>query len=626
MFVTERMRKLTVIGPQTVIDKAVQELHRLKAVHISDHRKDENLDIGSPFGRASRLSALLITLRAVSTALGVSGTKKLSNGFRAVGVKNLSELEKAAKKLNKEVSSIASERKGAEDELKKLASREEQVLLLKGLGLSPSALSESGAISYFIGTVKDAKRAQSAVSALTEKFEMASSEGKGGDIVAVFVESAKKSETAEALSKAGFSEVQLNDLKGIEGTTDTALDSIRKRKDRLKRQVEAGAIALARLAKKWNDFLLLGEQLISEELDKAEAPLRMAVSRKFFVLRGWVPSAQMKNLEASLSKATGEKIFVDSELPHHGDSVPVQMANPKPAKPFEFFMKLYALPKYDEIDPTVFMFITFPLFFGFIMGDVGYGLVTFFLLLWLKEKFGPSAKLINLMIPAAISSITFGFIFGEVFGFEQAFGFEFPRLLTRYHEGHANVVPLMAISVGVGILHLNTGFILGFINELHHKGLFKAFAAKLCWITLQIGALLGYLSMSHRIGMPAYLGWGLASISVVLIAYGEGLKAVEIMGLPSNILSYTRLMAVGLSSAILAVVINDLSRQIAGSGTIGMIASVLLLFLGHTLNLVLGLLGGFLHSLRLHYVEFFTKFFEGGAIPFKPFGSKGEDN
>ena len=95
MFAPERMMKVTVIGPQGVMDKAVRELHRLKAVHITDHNKGE-LDIGSPFQRADKLSELLVSARAISSALGISGKKELSNGFRAVGVKNQAELEKVA--------------------------------------------------------------------------------------------------------------------------------------------------------------------------------------------------------------------------------------------------------------------------------------------------------------------------------------------------------------------------------------------------------------------------------------------------------------------------------------------------------------------------------------------------
>ncbi|MBI2145234.1 V-type ATP synthase subunit I [Candidatus Woesearchaeota archaeon] len=618
MFIPERMRKVTVIGPQTVMERTVKELYRLKAVHVSDHKQDDGLDIGSPFEKAERLSSVLVTVRAVSAALGIAGKKELTNGFRAVGLKNLSELERAVRKLNDEVSRLLSARKEAEDELRKIAEQEAALSRVEGLGLDIDVLSQTRSLAFFIGTVKDSGKLKVALSAMTDKFDVAEAEESSGQLIALFIESSRRDDAAEVLAKSGFVEFQIEPLRGLSGSPGLVLEALGRKREKLQKQVEAAGRSISRLSSKWNDFVLLSEQIISSELEKAEAPLRFGVGKKFFVVKGWVPASELNGLEAGLGKAAGERIFVESEAPHHSEMVPVRMDNPKPARPFEFFMNLYALPRYDEIDPTLFMFVTFPLFFGFILGDVGYGLVTFFLLLWLKEKFGASSKLISLMIPAAISSVVFGFVFGEVFDFEHAFGYEFPHLISRAHQ----VNEMMLIAVAVGLVHLNLGFVLGFINELHHKGIFKAFAAKLSWILLQAAAALAYLSFSGRIGMPWQIFVAAAVACVVLISYGEGLKAIEILGLPSNILSYARLMAVGLSSVILAVVVNDLSGQIAQAGVFGVIASIILLFIGHTLNLALGLLGGFLHSLRLHYVEFFTKFFEGGAIPFRPFGSR----
>ncbi len=614
------MMKVAVIGPQSVMDKVVKELHRLKAVHITDHQKGE-LDIGSPFRASDRLSELLVATRAVSSALRISGKKELMNGFRAVGVKSLAELERAVKKLKAKVNGFITDAKAAEDELKKISLKESQLAQIQKLGLAPAAFFDYKSLAYFVGTLKDAQKLRESLIAVTDKFELFSAEGKNSHIVALFIESGKRNEAADLLASQGFSEIPLSEIKGIGGSVVVALEAAAKRREKLQRRVEANASAMERMAAKWHDFLLLSEQLISAELEKAQAPLRFGVTKNAFVLQGWVPGSELETLESGLSKVTGERIFVEAESPHHGESVPVKLDNPKPAKPFEFFMNLYALPKYDEIDPTLFMFVTFPLFFGFILGDVGYGLVTFFLLLWLKEKVPSTAKLVNVVVPAAVSSVVFGFLFGEVFGFERAFGMEFPRLISRVHD----INTMLFIAVAVGLLHINLGFVLGFINELRHKGFFKAFAAKLSWIILQVGVALVALAATGMADISVYVGIAVVVASVMLIYIGESMRGmIEIPGLFSNLLSYARLMAVGLSSVSLAVVINDLAKEVAHTGLIGVAASVLLLFIGHTMNLALGLLGGFLQSLRLHYVEFFTKFFEGGAFPFKPFGSKAE--
>ncbi len=626
MLATERMKRVTVIGPKSVMDRAVKELHGLKAIHVTDHSKGElELDIGSPFERADRLSELLVTVRAISSALGVSGRKELINGFRAVGMKNLAGMNKAVKRLNSEVNRILADVKGAEDRLKRLGLKETQLSYIKKLGLGLDAFSDYRSLAYFVGTVKDAQKLGKSLLVVTDKFELFSAEEKEklGFVIALFIESGKKAEAVEVLASNGFTEIPLAEVKGLTGSVSAAVEAANKEKSRLEKRIEADEKALARLNVKWHDFLLLSEQLLAAELEKAEAPLRFAVSKSAFVIQGWVPAGELETLEATLSKATGGRIFVEAEYPHHSEKVPVKLANPEPARPFEFFMRLYSLPKYDEIDPTLFTFITFPLFFGFILGDVGYGLVTFFLLLWLREKFPSASGLVNVLIPASVSSIFFGFLFGEVFGFEAAFGMEFPRLISRVHEINA----MLIAAVAIGVLHINLGFVLGFINERKHKGLFKAFAVKLSWIFLQISVALIALSAMGKINVPVYVGVVAAVVSIALIYIGESVRGiVELPGLLSNILSYARLMAVGLSSVSLAVVINEMAKDIANTGGISVVAAVVVLFTGHTMNLALGLFGSFLQSLRLHYVEFFTKFFEGGAIPFRPFGAKQNGN
>ena len=619
------MKKVTIIGPKTVMNKAIGELHRLKAVHITDHKKNE-LDIGSPLEQAEKLSELLVSVRAISLALGISGKKELSNGFRAVGVKNLAGLGKAVNQLKADVSLVQSATKEAEEQLKKLGIQETQLSCLRSLGLSLDSISDCRSIAYFVGTVKDAERLRKSLLAVTDKFELLSVEDKHAFIIALFIDSGKKAEASEVLSNNGFSELSLAEVKGMKGLVSAALESVAKTKEKLRKKVAASSKELAKLGKIWNDFLLLSEQLLTRELEKAEAPLKFGVSRSVFVIQGWVPARELGSLETTLGKATGEKIFVESGLPHHGEPVPIKLNNPKPAKPFEFFMNLYALPKYDEIDPTLFMFVTFPLFFGFILGDVGYGLVSFFLLLWLKEKLPGAAKLVNVIVPAAVSSVVFGFLYGEVFGFEQAFGMEFPKIVSRSHD----ITEMLIASVIVGLVHINLGFVLGFFNELRHKGLFKAFTSKLSWIILEAGVAIA--ATSKMSGIPAVFGAVTALAAMVLIYIGESRKPldfeaairslIEVPGLFSNLLSYARLMAVGLSSVSLAAVFNSIAMQSAHGGALGMFLSVLILFIGHTINLTLGLLGGFLHSLRLHYVEFFTKFFEGGAIQFRPFGAR----
>ena len=370
---------------------------------------------------------------------------------------------------------------------------------------------------------------------------------------------------------------------------------------------------LSKLGIKWKDFLLLSEKFLSMEAEKAEAPLRFASTENIFVVSGWIPKKNLGELDENINKITRKNVNIEVQQPQDDDNVPVKLSHQKRTKPYEFFMRLYALPKYAEIDPTIFLFITFPLFFGMILGDIGYGATAVVLLTYIGKKYKSMASLVRVMMPAAFASIFFGFVFGEVFGYEAL-----PHLISRIHQTQE----MLFISLIIGLLHVNIGLVLGFLNELSH-GLKKAILAKGSWWILQAGVALLALSSLNIIPISTLPGWILIGLSVIMIYLGESFIGIlEIPALLSNVLSYSRLMAVGLASVGLASVVNEFTTTFFAKGGIMIVVAIFVGLVGHALNIVLGLVGGFLHALRLHYVEFFTKFFKGGAIPFQPFGSK----
>jgi len=320
-----------------------------------------------------------------------------------------------------------------------------------------------------------------------------------------------------------------------------------------------------------------------------------------------------------LERVTKKRIFIQTREIEEKDKIPVKLDNPKLVKPFEFFMDLYALPKYKEIDPTFFVFLTFPLLFGFMLGDMGYGLTVLIVARLLKKAIPKGGRLFDVMSFASLATIFFGALFGEFFGFEVLFGYELPHILSRAHQ----INTLLYVAVGVGIIHINWGLINGFYNVLKHHGLFEAVCEKLSWIIFESGVALLALSYLEILALSVYYGYALILISVTLLYLGEGVKGlVELPSIFSNILSYARLMAIGLASVELAIVINEFAAGFVSSGTIlGVIFATLLMVVGHAINIGIGILGSFLHSLRLHYVEYFSKFFEGGAIRYKPFGA-----
>ncbi|MBS3157941.1 hypothetical protein J4206_01500 [Candidatus Woesearchaeota archaeon] len=338
---------------------------------------------------------------------------------------------------------------------------------------------------------------------------------------------------------------------------------------------------------------------------------------------GYVPRDRVAQLTELLQKKTDNKLFIQEQHIHHDEHIPVQLQNKKTIRPFQFFLDLYSLPNYHEVDPSFFLFLGFPFLFGFMLGDFGYGLVTLSLFYFLKLKMqGKIAQqLFKILIIASLWSLAFGLFFGEFFGYEEIAGFHISHVIGREHDK----MLLLGAAVIVGIVHVNLGLLIGFYNELQHHGLWHAFCAKISWILLQLGCLLLYLSYGMYL-IPPIFGFVLLGISVILLYLGEGIRGlVELPSIFGNILSYARLMALGLASVGLAVVVNDMAAEFFHEPSIlNIIVGIFILVIGHVINIALGILGPFLHSLRLQYVEFFTKFYSGGGIAYKPFGAEKE--
>jgi len=364
---------------------------------------------------------------------------------------------------------------------------------------------------------------------------------------------------------------------------------------------------------------LTAEEILSQELERAEAPLKFAATSSSFLIKGWIPTEQLNETIERLNKAGKNKLFIQFQDAKKGDKVPVKLKNAAYVKPFEFFINLYSMPTYKEIDPTFFIFLTFPIFFGFMLGDIGYGIVSFGLFWLLKKKFPKAKNIFNVMLLASAVSIVFGFLYGEIFGLEEIGEFHLWHVLSRVHE----IITLLIVAIGIGVVHVNIGLIIGFINKMRAHGLSKAIFEKGSWFVLQIGVALLALSSFNIINLSSIFGYLFILIAILMLLKGEGIKGIiELPGIFTNILSYARLMAIGLSSVSLALLINESAAGLFHKGGFSILIAVLLLIVGHVFNIVLGLFGSFLHSLRLHYVEFFGKFFDGGAEKYRPFGLK----
>ncbi len=617
------MSRVIITGPNSVQESVIKELHELGVLHIVEHSKNELADIGQPFGNSNKLSEIIVRIRSVINSLGIKQGTKISE------IKSgLFEIDRTSKKIAEDVNKNNEEFRRIDE----LSARNSIILnelnLIRGINLPIGAFKPYKAldvITGFVGDAHDAECLDSSLRNISLNFALYSSSGdkKAKTFVALFIEKAKRKDADALLQIAGFVPVSLASINsnGLDKNRSAAqcirdAEAQRQRLDSLRENALKRA---KRLAGEYCNFLLASEELLSRELEKADAPLKFAATKSAFLIKGWVPKGQLGAAIEKLNEAGKNKIFIHCEDAGKKDKVPVKLKNPGYARPFEFFIDMYSLPNYREIDPTFFMFLSFPIFFGFMLGDFGYGIASLLLFYWLKKKMPKGAALFNILILSSISSIIFGLIFGEFFGLEKIGHFEIPHLLSRAHD----MFKLGYIAIGIGVLHVNWGIISGFFNVYRAHGLKHAALEKASWVVLEIGAALVALSILKKIQVHWGVGALFLAISLIMLYKGEGAKGIiEVPSILTNILSYMRLAAIGLSSVYIAEVVNSMAEGFFHEGGALVLAGILILLAGHVLNALLGLFGSFLHSLRLHYVEFFSKFFQGGAEKYKPFGVK----
>ncbi len=423
-------------------------------------------------------------------------------------------------------------------------------------------------------------------------------------------------EVMERVKSLGFLEVGLPKIAKFTAEIISEMETKIQANMQLIEELKA---KLAEIAENAKELELYSDQLASISTLK-KAPLKMTLETVY--LEGWVRSDQVTEFEKAVKKGTN---LFDLEIsdPDSEDNPPTFTKNNRFVTPFEAITDMFSRPSRYDVDPNPAMSIWFWIIFGMMMGDVGYGVlmfVIFFALIKFRKPKGDGLKLYKLLLYSSITTIFWGVMFGSYFGYTIS-----PILL----EPMADLTKYLIVSFVIGGLHVITGMLVAAYANIRQGKLLDALFDQFSWVLVIVGIGLVFIEEIKNIGIALALTGAL----IILLTAGRSKKNIfgklfggfsslyNITGYASDILSYSRIMALSLSTAVIAYVMNLLAEMVMGN-FIGYFFAAIIYLIGHIFNLLMGLLSAYVHDSRLQYIEFFGKFYEGGGEEFAPLSYK----
>ncbi|MDR1997645.1 MAG: hypothetical protein LBQ83_04920 [Candidatus Margulisbacteria bacterium] len=445
----------------------------------------------------------------------------------------------------------------------------------------------------------------------------------------------------DSLPGLGFQEISLP-LQAREYRQESLrlgreLKKTRDRQAKLKNKLRSiQAAEYAKLAV-WADYLANAEQVDAYTRESS-------ATAQTSLLTGWVPVAQKKQVLDYLEKFSDALYWREVE-PDAGETPPTVLQNNLTA-PLETVTALYGLPHNREFDPSPLMAPFFIVFYGLCLSDAGYGLMLLLLAGFLLWKFRVNLtrfgrKLLVLNMYCGVSTIVVGLLTGSIWGLNFEL-LPWPALKNfllalKVIDPLNNPLPLLGLAVGLGMAQMLTGLTIRYILDIRELGGWPAFLKSGCWLVFLASifsyagaAILGWAAAARWLGYLTGLGVVFMVLTQgrhqknPLLKLGSGLLSLySLSGYVGDLLSYTRLFALGLVTAVMALVVNYLAALPGGLAPLGIpvgaVLMVIILIFGHTFDFLINMLGSFVHAARLQYVEYFSKFFEGGGRFFRPF-------
>ncbi|MEW8993564.1 V-type ATP synthase subunit I [Clostridium sp.] len=457
-------------------------------------------------------------------------------------------------------------------------------------------------------------------------FEVISSIGRNSYIM-VIVHNDEIADIEQLLKSSSFSKIDIQ----CDGIPKEVIKEYKKTIESIKAENNFIQDSMKEHVNKLEEYKMVYEYL-SSLLLRLKSTENFLKSRNIVAIEGYYPTELHNNFESTLKNILGNDYYLESEAAE-GDDVPVKLKNNKVFESFENITSMYSVPKYKEIDPTPLLAPFYIFFFGMMLSDAGYGFVMFvgtliaLTVFNLDDEMRKSVKMFFLL---SISTIFWGVMYGSYFG-------DFIKIAPLWMKPDSNVGLLMIVSVVMGLIQIYVGLGIKAYMQIRDKDYFGAFADVGLWYITLTGAIIWALSAFvdlASLGVPTVIitiaeyGTILGMIGIVLTngrqessigaKLGQGLYALYgITSYVGDLVSYTRLAALGLATGFIAYAFNIMVSMVSTSWAT-VIFGVAIFVVGHIFNLFINALGAYVHTCRLQYLEYFGKFYEGGGTAFEP--------
>jgi len=684
------MGRLLAAGTKDKIDDVIDALASLNALHIIEYDgSDEGFNLGVPKEESEIVGKRLNKLRSAASIVDFSGPK---NPVSADKVR--SELDGPLSKAVDELLEKSTRLDSVEGRLSSLQEDESTIELLSSLGLDVELLSGYSTLNSFIGTISgnfsdiELELQDGAIEGLFFQGSINASK-----VIALFVKAEQSNDAQSLLNQLGFQAINIPE--GISGDPNQLIVDLRFQISELIAEKSLISDDIESWSNEYGSSLACGLELLEREHDILTAPVKLAVSEHAFFVDGWIELSRSEEVQSALTKSclysevTPFKIEAGggghghSDHHHHQEMPPISYKDRMLSKPMELLTDAVGRPAYGRIDPTLFMFVTYPIFFGMMLGDMAYGLVTIALGAFVFSKANTN-EMVRLggkfLIYIGLGTLTFGYIYAEFAGWEifmyektkidgvyvygdnlspvaflanlyplsdsaHGYGPELElgfgiNLYFPFHRVGTHLEDLIVLTIYVGFIHIIFGKLIGFRDVLFygtdhgHVGLAAAFFEHGAWIVLLVGGFMftyGFLGPEDAeyllqpgaaiaLSAVVMLIWTLYNYHGIPIAVSLILAPIEAIGMMPSVISYVRLFAVGIVGVKIAETGNKLWEPM-------MDADLLLVpffFIGwlsvQIFAWVLGVFSPNIHAARLHFVEWMRQYYDSSGEAFEPFG------